>query len=220
MADLWIYQPAHGYSTDEKIFVSWLNDNFFIADEVADAYRLALVESGTEYVQFDETIIGGYTKQVTTVGTTDTIDDLEHLEGQLVTVYSDAAVVTTATVASGSIAIPRELFNYIVGIPFTLSIRTPRLEVPAAATTQTRIKRINETVIRHIRSQGGMAGQEYNDNSYLNNLNSVFSNKSEDIAIPTDGGLSSDAYTSIESDTPDPMTVLAAIISFTVEEVR
>ena len=227
MADLWVYQPEHGYSEDQRIFVSWLpNDFYFVGktDDNAvtrdDSYRLKIASGGTEFVQFDATIIDGYTRKITSGQTDNTIDGLEHLEGETATVYSAGAVFTSGVVSSGSLAIPRELFSYVVGLPFTLSIKTSRLEVPAAKTNQTRIKRINETVIRHIRTQGGIAGQEYNGKSYISNLGAVFSNQSNDSTIATEGGFTEDAYTIIQSNDPDPMTILAAIIGYTVEEIR
>lgn len=222
MADLYVYQPNHGYPDDTLLFASWLNANFFVSGTGetggGDSYRLALESGGTDFVQFSETITEGFVRIVTGAATT-SITGLDHLDGETVSVFSNGELVTTALVASGTITVP-QVFNYVVGIPFTLSIKTTRLEVPAASTNQTRIKRINETVIRHIRTNGGQAGQEYDGKSYMTNLEATFSNLSNDSTITTEGGFSEDSYTVIQSSDPNPMTALAAIIGYSVEEVR
>ena len=222
MGNLYVYHPNHGFSDDDYVYVSWLDANYWIAGTGAaggaDSYRLALEESGTDYVRFTEPIYEGYVRLVTSSDLT-TIP-VAHLEGQTVAVVANGEVVATETVDSGEIVVLSAVQDYTVGLPYTFKVRTTRLEVPAAPTIQSRIKRINETVIRFIRTKGGKAGQEYGNNTYLDNLGASFSNQSQDKTIATKGGFTEDAYTTIISDTPFPMTIIAAIISFEVEETR
>jgi len=223
--DLYVYHPAHGFSDDDFVYVSWLDDNFFIAGTGetggGDSYRLAFIASGTEFVQFTTSIFEGYVRLVDDpAGGSAIITGLDHLEGELVTLVSGGGVVTTQTVSGGEIVAPEILTDYTVGLPYTFKVRTPRLELPAQPTMQSRIKRINETVVRYIRTKGGKAGQEYGNNTYLSEMGAVFSNDSKDATISTKGGFTSDAYETVISDTPFPMTVLAIITSFEVEEKR
>ena len=220
MSDLYVYHPNHGFSDDDYVYVSWLDANYWVSGSDSDSYRLALQESGAVYVQYDENIYSGYVREVTTVGGATTISGLDHLEGELVTLVAGGEVIVTQTVSSGEITVPNALTEYTVGLPYIFKVRTTRLEIPAAPTLQSRIKRINETVIRFIRTKGGKAGQEYGNNTYLDKLGASFSNQSQDKTIATKGGFTEDAYTTITSEVPYPMTVLSAIISFEVEETR
>lgn len=219
MPDLYVYHPNHGLSDDDFVFVSWLDAEFFIASSDDDSYRLALEASGSVFVQYTENIYSGYVR-LATAGGSAIISGLDHLEGELVSVVSGGAVVATQTVSSGSVTVPEAITEYMVGLPYTFKVRTTRLEIPAAPTLQSRIKRINETVIRFIRTKDGKAGQEYGNNTYLDNLGASFSNESLDETIATKGGFTEDAYTTVISDTPFPATILAAIISFEIEETR
>ena len=219
MPDLIVYHPNHGLSDDDFVFVSWLDASYYIADKDDDSYKLALAESGSDFIQFSETVYSGYVRLTTSGGST-SITGLDHLEGELVTLVSGGEIIVTATVASGAITVPEALTEYIVGLPYTFKVRTTRLELPAQPTTQSRIKRISETVVRHIRTKGGKAGQEYGNRTYMSEMNAAFSNDSKDATIATEGGFTPDAYTTVISDVPFPATVLANIISFEVEEKR
>jgi hypothetical protein len=102
-----------------------------------------------------------------------------------------------------------------------------RLEIPGAPTIQSRTKKINEIVVRYVATKNGTVGQELRQNKkavgitkYMSRLSAIFSKKSLDIASPVKGGSSEEGYVTIESVTPDPMTAIAAIISFDVKENR
>ncbi len=220
MPDLIIYLPNHSYDDDDMLYVSWLDANFFVSDKDADSFKLATELAGSILVQFTETITDGFVREVSDTGTT-TISGLDHLEGETVKVTSGGNVVATETVSGGEITVGSEIFTYQVGLPYKMKVRTMRLSIPQDGNTlQTRIKRINETVVRYIRSKFGKAGQEYNGVEYLSDLNTTFSTESKDATNPTKGGFSEDAYTVVISEEPVPFTGLATIVSFEVEERR
>ncbi len=220
MSDLIIYLPAHGYSDDDLIYISWLDANYYVSDKDSNSFKLATASGGSTLIQFIETITEGFVREVTESGVT-TISGLEHLEGETVKVTSGGLVVATEVVSSGSIGISPAVFTYQAGLPYKMKVRTMRLSVPQEGNTlQTRIKRIHETTARYIRSLLGKAGQEYDGREYLTDLDTTFSTASQDDTKPTKGGLSEDAYTVVTSDEPLPFTLLATIVSFEVEERR
>ncbi|KKK61893.1 hypothetical protein LCGC14_3009770, partial [marine sediment metagenome] len=154
---------------------------------------------------------------------TTTITGLGHLEGETVAVFADGLVQDTKVVSSSQITIV-SASTVQVGLPYTMKVRTMRLSVPTQnETLQTRIKRINSTVVRFIRSLLGSAGQEYGGTEYLQDLGATFSDEAQDTDANkrlTTGGFSEDAYTTIISADPVPFTPLSTIISFEVEERR
>ncbi len=220
MSDLLIYLPAHGYSDDDLLYVSWLDANYYVSAKDNASFKLATASGGATLIQFTETVTDGFVRETSDTGTT-TISGLDHLEGETVKVTSGGAVVGTEVVSGGSITVGSEIFTYQVGLPYKMKVRTMRLSVPQEGNTfQTRIKRIHETVVRYIRSLSGKAGQEYSGREYLSDLDTTFSTESQDDTKLTKGGFTEDAYTVVTSDDPLPFTVLATIISFEVEEQR
>ena len=220
MPDLIVYLPNHGYD-DDPIYVSWLDELYYVSDKGDDSFKLATTDGGATLIQFAETVTDGYVREVDDATGTSTITGLDHLEGETVKITSGGVVVGTEVVSSGSITLSSDVYTYQVGLPFKMKVRTMRLSVPQEGNTfQTRIKRIHETVVRYIRSKFGRAGQEYGGTEYLSDLDTTFSTQSQDDTKLTKGGFSEDAYTVITSDEPVPFTVLATIISFEVEERR
>lgn len=219
MPDLICYIPNHGYSNDDHIYISWLDANYYVSDKGDDSFKLAITSGGAILIQYTETIVRGFVREVAGAGVT-TISGLDHLEGETVKVTSGGKVVATEVVSNGSITLSSTIFTYQCGLPYKMKVRTMRLAVPPPNTIQTRIKRVNETIVRYIKSVGGRAGQEYNGVEYLGDIGATFSTESQD--TPKDnrltfGGFSEDAYTVVTSDEPLPFTVLATIISVEVE---
>ena len=216
-----VYLPNHGLANDDPIYVSWLDGIYYVknADTVND-FKIVNTQGGIDYVISTGSVIDGYVRKIDQTATT-TISNLEHLEGQSVYVTSGESVYGPYTVTSGAITLARNIYNYQVGLPYTMKIRTTRLSVPnALGTLQTRIKRITDTVVRYLRMMGGKAGQEYNGQEYLSEMEAEFSTRSQDSGNLTKGGYSEDAYTVVKSDEPRPATVLAIIIDFEVTDKK
>ena len=220
MADLICYLPAHGYSDDEPIFVSWLGGTYYVYNKDTNSFKLA-VSVGGDLVQYTETITDGFVRYVdTTGGLITTITGLEHLEGETVYVMSGGSLVGSYPVSGGSITLPEGVYSYQVGLPYAMKVKTTRLEIPNSSGIQSRIKNINELVVRHVKSGGGQAGQEKNGVEYLNDLECTYSKKSDDATVNVRGGFNDDGYIVVKSTDPYPMTVLATIVSFSVDESR
>ena len=221
MSDLIIFLPNHDYIEDEYVTLSWLSGGYYVRSVLSNSFKISLDKSDNFLVQYTETITTGFVREQTEpTSTTTTITGLEHLEGQQIYVTSNGEIVGSYTVTLGEITVPSILITYQVGIPYALKIKTMRLEAPQTNTLQSRIKRINETVVRTVKSKGGQAGQEYDDVEYLENLNVEFSEKSKDSTVLTKGGFSEDGYTVIKSGEPYPFSVIATIVSFSVDENR
>jgi len=227
MSDLLLYIPNHGYSISDTVSVSWLDANFFVRDPDndpsidADSFKISTDDTDNNLVQFTTTITEGFVREVDTSAGTTTISGLDHLEGETVKVTSGGSVVATETVSGGSITLSSDVFTYQVGLPYKMKVRTMRLSVPQdTGTLQSKIKRVDNTVVRHIRSSEGMAGVEYEGTEYLTDLETTFSTDSADNdpdTRPTKGGYNEDAYTVVTSDEPLPFTLLATIVSVEVE---
>lgn len=228
MSDLIFYIPNHGYSISDTIFVSWLDANFFVRDDDndpaidADSFKISTDDSDSNIVQFTETITEGFVREVDVSAGTTTISGLEHLEGETVIVTSTGSVVGTETVSGGEITIENDVFTYQVGLLYKMKVRTMRLSIPQeGATVQSRIKRVDRTVVRFIRSLDGEAGQEYAGVEHLQNVEATFSAESQDTPPNNrlvQGGFSEDAYTTIISSNPVPFTVLATIVDVEIEK--
>lgn len=220
MSDLIVYLPYHEYENNDNIFVSWLGGNYYVRDKKANSFKISTTQSDLGIVQFSSTVTDGYVREQTGTATT-TISNLGHLEGLNVIVVSGGKRIGGSyTVSGGSITLSEPLTTHQCGIPYKMKIRTTRLEVPQANTIQSRIKNINEVVVRHIRSKDGEAGQEAEGEVYLNDLECTFSKESKDKQVQVRGGFAEDGYVSIVSEDPYPFTALAAIISFSVDEQR
>lgn len=218
MSDLYLYVPAHGYSNDDPIFVSFLNGIYYVSDKTTDAFRLATTSGGTSYVQFTETITSGTVRHDASTGVS-SVTGLSHLEGQSVMVMTGGEIHGTFTVTNGAITFSRALPNFQIGRAYALKIKTMRLAAPSSPEgLQSRIKRINETVARTIKSIDGEAGQEYDGTEYMDDLNTEYSETATDQTILTKGGFSTDGYTVVKSDDPYPFTLLSTIITFSVDE--
>lgn len=215
MSDLIFYIPNHGYLNNDLIFVSWLNQNLYVRDRDVHSFRLAAEADSDAYIQFTETLTGGFVRELD-VSETGTIDGLDHLEGETVTLVSGGEVLGQFVVESGQIQAPFDIGTYSVGLPYTMRIRTTRFAIPQEQTVQTKIKNINETIVRHIRTKGGFAGQEANRRVFLEPMNAEFSRRSDDSRTLTQGGYDKDGFTVLRSSEGLPMTAIATIVALEV----
>ena len=219
MPDLICLVLNHNYTDDTPVYVSWLDDIFYVFNRDQNSFKLA-VSIGGSLVQFTETVTDGFVREDNQVATA-TITGLDHLEGETVTVTSGGNKIGEFVVSDGTVTLNSELTTYQAGLPYKTKIRTMRLSIPQeGGTLQSRIKRINETTARHIRTKGGKVGQEYNGVEYLTDMDATFSTDSADSTLTPFGGFTEDAYTTVVSDDPEPLTLLATIVDVEIEERR
>jgi hypothetical protein len=232
MPDLICYMPNHGLSDDTEIFVSWFDGNYFVYDSDKATFNASFklaVSVGGAIVQFSDTITEGYIRIETGVATS-TISGLDHLNGKTISITSGGNLVGTFVVVNGEVEVPSPITTFQAGLTYTCKIRTTRLSAPQEpGAIQARQKKINRAALRHSKTKGAKLGQEYpirtNANElvmteFTEDLNAVFDTDSRDISVSIPGGISTDGYVIIKSVEPSPMTVIAAVIDYTVEETR
>jgi len=236
MPDLILHVPNHGYEISDTVYVSWLDGNYYVRDDdntplvEENSFKISTDDSDDNIVQYIDTITDGYVREVDVTTGATTISGLDHLEGRVVKVTSGGEVVATATVSSGSITVSSDIFTYQVGLPYTCKIRTTRIATPQMGNAlQGQIKRINRSVVRYARTKNGKAGQEYAVKSnageqvmteFLSDMGATFDTDSRDAVIPVKGGMAVDGYTTIKSEDPYPMTIISAVVEFSIDETR
>lgn len=238
MQDLIIYIPSHGYSISDLISVSWLDGLYYIRDTDNDgvaqvisnnSFKISTDDSDDNMVQYTSTITSGFVREDPgSPGTT--ISGLDHLEGEFIYVTSGGSVVGSGVVSSGSVTITSSVSTYQAGKPYTCKIKTMRIASPQVGDAlQGVVKSINRAVVRYSKTENASAGQEYPVTSnageevmteFLSDLHPVFDDDSRDAIIPVDGGFSTDAYITVKSDDPSPMTIIATVVEFSIDEKR
>ena len=92
----------------------------------------------------------------------DSIGGLSHLEGKVVSVLGDGAVMTQKTVASGSISLERPCSVVHVGLPYVADLQTMPMTLNIEAFGQGRAKNLNNAFVRVFRSSGLFIGPDEN----------------------------------------------------------
>jgi len=70
MSALTIYIPDHGFSINDLVYVSWLDDNYYVRDNdnspsiSDDSFKISTDTSDDNLVQFVSTITSGYVEFV------------------------------------------------------------------------------------------------------------------------------------------------------------
>ena len=90
---------------------------------------------------------------------TSSLSGLDHVEGQTVSILEEGAAHPDKTVSSGSIATDRATTKAQVGLGYTSTLRTVRLESGSASgTAQGKIKKIHSVIVRFFRTVGASVG--------------------------------------------------------------
>lgn len=146
-----------------------------------------------------------------------TISNLDHLEGETVSILADGAVIPDQTVVSGDITLAIAASKVHVGLSFLSEIFTLDLEAGAneGDTSQGKIKRINDLVIRLYRTVGLNVGDSstntdvipFRDSSMDMDAPVPLFTGDKHVAFRSRNKRSAQVY--IKQDQPLPMTVLA-----------
>ncbi len=186
-----------------KRYVEYLS-NFDFGTSAEDAF---FVDSGLTYSGSAATSISG----------------LDHLEGQSVAILANGATHPNKTVSSGAISLDFSVTKAQIGLPFTSTLETLKFDGGSAlGSSQGKIKRINDIVVRLFRTVGLKVGTSSTNvdtvpfrtsSSAMDTALSMFSG---DKIIEFKGGYDEDATFVILQDQPLPMTVLAIFPTLTV----
>lgn len=172
---------------------------------------------------------------------TSIVRGLNHLEGMTVTGLADGGVITPVTVVGGSITLPEPASAIVVGLPFTVQVQTPRLEIPSQTTTQGKRKNLTSVILRVEASRGFSVGANQVDSSSTPdqavlpwvNLDE-YKQRGADVAagssIPLFSGDTDPINISstwdekgqfaVEQSYPLPLNALAAIVNFCVGDTQ
>jgi hypothetical protein len=222
MSDLICYLPNHGYANDTPVLVDippLTGIVYYVSDRTQNSFKLAVTSGGSYLVQYITSQPSGSIRRVDSGSSTTSITGLDHLEGQIVYLTSNGEIVGQYTVANGAITVAENIYAYQVGLPYSMKVKSMRIEVAnAPMTTQKKIKRITELGIRYLKSIGGKIGQEINDVEHLQDLDCEFNTKSKDVAVLNKYGYDPDSYVVVKSDLPYPFTLISIMTTLDVTE--
>ena len=147
---------------------------------------------------------------------TSTLTGLDHLEAQSVTVIANGSTHPNKTVSSGSITLDRTTTAAKIGLGYTSTLQTMRLDVGSQdGTSQGKTKRIFDVTLRFYETVGAKVGP---DTSNLEEIPFRSSAASMDVAVPLftgdkkiefRGNFETDGYLFVIQDQALPMTLLS-----------
>jgi hypothetical protein len=147
---------------------------------------------------------------------TSTLTGLDHLEAQSVTIIANGSTHPNKTVSSGSITLDRTTTAAKIGLGYTSTLQTMRLDVGSQdGTSQGKTKRIFDVTLRFYETVGAKVGP---DTSNLEEIPFRSSAASMDVAVPLftgdkkiefRGNFETDGYLFVIQDQALPMTVLS-----------
>lgn len=162
-------------------------------DTTLNSMENFFVDSGLSYNGVPSTVFSG----------------LDHLEGKTVSVLADGVVQTSKVVESGAITLDTEASIVHAGLPYTSTLQTMRIErVDRTGTSQGRIKRINQCVLRLYNTKQFKYGQTPDGTLKEVILDSLFSG---DYEVDLATGWDREGHIAIINNQPLPITVVAII---------
>lgn len=180
-----------------KRYVEYMEAEYTAAMAPEDAYY---VDSGVTYDGVATTSISG----------------LSWLEGHTVQILADGAAHPDRVVTSGTITLQRSASKVQIGLGYTSTLQTNRIEAGAGdGTAQGKTKRINKVVVRFYNTLGGFAGPDESSldeiqfrrgSDPMNQAPPLFTG---DKLIEWPDGYTFDGFVMIQQTQPLPMTIVA-----------
>ena len=171
--------------------------NFDFGDDVEDAF---FVDSGLTYTGSSATTLSG----------------LSHLEAENVAINGNGAMQTSKTVSSAAISLDEAVTKAHIGINYTSTLKTMRIEAGATdGTAQGKIKRIDDVNLRLYRSVNANVGPDITSldripfRSGADLMDKAIGLFTGDKEIEMPSGYDQDGYVVVTQDLPLPMTLLA-----------
>ncbi len=215
---------AHGFSNDDKVRLKDVSgmdevngEAYTVKNKTTDTFELYTLDGTAE--------VDGSTWTAGTGGTAEvvssTITGLTHLEGEEVAILADGSVLANETVASGSVSADQNANELHAGLPFTAT-----LQPMDVAEAQNKKKRITELFFKVYRSYGAKIGST-TDNLYevafqtgAPTMDAVPVLVSDNLTKKFPGGWEYRGTVIMQSDKPQPLTVLSMIYEVDVNESR
>jgi hypothetical protein len=145
-----------------------------------------------------------------------TVDGLDHLEGETVSVLADGAVQASKTVLGGSITIDESADRVVVGLPYLPQVSPMRLDISTpGGTTHGSKKKITELVLSLFASMNTKYGDGTDTHSIDFRTTEPYGSPPDlftgDVDVVFDGGFSTEDNIVISCSDPLPLTVRAII---------
>jgi hypothetical protein len=149
--------------------------------------------------------------------TSTVITGLWHLEGQTVSALADGSEVENLVVTNGSVTLPVAAARAQIGLPYTSTLATQRIDAGATdGTAQGKTKRFHQIVMRLYASLGGKVGPDASSTDYIlyRSLSDYMDETPPILTGDTDkfpypGGYETDGRIWVLADQPLPLTVVA-----------
>jgi hypothetical protein len=200
--------------TNDKEYQTWV-----IIKRTIDGVTRRYVEYLNEF-DFDEdddTSFNFLDSQLAYDGSaTTTISNLDHLEGQVVSVLANGSTHPDRTVSNGSITLARSSTKVKVGLPYTSILQTMRIDAGSQnGTSQAKTKRIYNITVRLYESLGVEVGPDLNNmesipfRSSAQLMNTPIPVFTRDKEVEFRGNYETDGYIYVRQTQPLPLTVLS-----------
>jgi hypothetical protein len=200
--------------TNDKEYQTWV-----IVKRTIDGVTRRYVEYLNQF-DFDEDDDASFNfldSQLTYDGSaTTTISNLDHLEGQVVSVLANGSAHPNRTVTNGSITLARSSTKVKVGLPYTSILQTMRIDAGSQnGTSQAKTKRIYNITVRLYESLGVEVGPDLNNmesipfRSSAQLMNTPIPVFTGDKEVEFRGNYETDGYIYVRQTQPLPLTVLS-----------
>jgi len=140
---------------------------------------------------------------------------LDHLEGETVTILADGAAHANKTVSSGSITLDRSSSKVHIGLGYTSTLRTMRIEGGSVdGVSQGKVKRIHDVTVRLYRTVGAKVGASASTTDVIpfrssaDEMDTALSLYTGDKTIEFDNGYDTDGFITVVQDQPLPLTLI------------
>ena len=144
-----------------------------------------------------------------------TISGLNHLEGETVTILADGAAHADKTVSSGAITLDRSASKVHVGLGYTSTLRTMRIEGGSVdGVSQGKVKRIHDVTVRLYQTVGAKVGASASATDVIpfrssaDSMDQALGLYTGDKTIEFDNGYDTDGFVTVVQDQPLPLTLL------------
>ena len=200
--------------TNDKEYQTWV-----IVKRTIDGVTRRYVEylNQFDFDEDDDTSFNFLDSQLSYDGSaTTTISNLDHLEGQVVSVLADGSTHPDRTVTNGSITLARSSTKVKVGLPYTSILQTMRIDAGSQnGTSQAKTKRIYNITVRLYESIGVEVGPNLNNmeeipfRSSAQLMNEPIPVFTGDKEVEFRGNYETDGFIFVRQTQPLPLTVLS-----------
>lgn len=211
---------SHGLSDGDRIRITKVegmtdvnHKAYTVANKTTHTFEL----TDSDGNDIDGTAFGAYTDGGEIRLMVDEISNLDHLEGEEVSILADGAVHPNKTVENGAVSLNYDAALVHVGLPYVSTLKTMKIEAGSSTgTAQAHRKKVFEIAVRLWQSLGMKAGDPTTqDTVYFRTSGMAMSQPPSlftgDKGVIVPGGWSKSGQVVLKQDQPLPLNVLAII---------